>query len=815
MKRNLFAWGTALLGLFLLACNLPFSRPTPRPAPLTVTPAEAATLEVLSPQSGFTATPAALAAPIESTPPVAAQPPVPELKGEGAGLLNPLEAGLLSMATDPVQPLHGWAVASDTGNLYVLDAENRLYELQAHSLTVLQRSEPLFSGGVATSGFQGCPAAFLQVSGEQILVGSNQVQQTRVLARAGFQSIAALDKAGRMALDPGRRLYLVSPCGEAGTLWAYNVNDWAEAPVSLLAPVANARREWPEDVVIDYAADQAYVRMLTYPGSHPAGEYRIYDLNSWQLKGRFGQVAGWMESATLASEAGWIATLEEGAAGPFGSRLLTVDRAGQELHEFKYLGGQPLFDSTGSWLYLLQRGELWLLNGGDLTLARAWPFLDRSPEGLLLAPEGSMIYLLGNGWLQGVDTVALRDGRLGALDLLPQGPFREGVGCSECGNVDTGHIQIYTSPTYVQDRTVYALVNHNNIYRSRDGGRSWVLPSVLGYPVTSQIAGYSLSPNFAADQTITAMGVTQPVYRSVDGGDHWEAWAPPLAFTSDRTGNREIYLADADGANVRPFTADPADDETATWSPGWTWIAYQSNRSGNWDIYSQSVNCLGAGCDVRALTDNPGDDLLPAWSPDGKRIAFVSTRDGNPELYLMNVDGSNQQRLTFNEGGDWRPAWREDGRSLIFTRDQSGSHDIYMLQVPAPGENPGTEIGLTPLVTGTADQRDPALFYNHLFYLESNDNGFQVNFMYGGGNSWANPWAENTRIWVRSSPGQQVSHPAALATSAGAFLIGWESGGNMDIYRVDGGFDSTNFQPVIVSPAFDGQPAWGPPVWEP
>ena len=71
-------------------------------------------------------------------------------------------------------------------------------------------------------------------------------------------------------------------------------------------------------------------------------------------------------------------------------------------------------------------------------------------------------------------------------------------------------------------------------------------------------------------------------------------------------------------------------------------IAFETNRDGNFEIYS--MNPDGSG--QTNLTNNPADDTIPAWSPDGTKIAFTSFRDGNPEIYSMNADGSGQTRLT-------------------------------------------------------------------------------------------------------------------------------------------------------------------------
>jgi hypothetical protein len=126
-----------------------------------------------------------------------------------------------------------------------------------------------------------------------------------------------------------------------------------------------------------------------------------------------------------------------------------------------------------------------------------------------------------------------------------------------------------------------------------------------------------------------------------------------IAFASNRDGNWEIYVMNADGSGVTRLTNNPADDRVPSWSPDGRRIAFDSKRDGNYEIYV--MNADGSG--QTNLTNNPADDYMPSWSPDGRRIAFDSKRDGNYEIYVMNADGSGVTRLTNNPAFDCCPAW--------------------------------------------------------------------------------------------------------------------------------------------------------------
>ncbi len=204
--------------------------------------------------------------------------------------------------------------------------------------------------------------------------------------------------------------------------------------------------------------------------------------------------------------------------------------------------------------------------------------------------------------------------------------------------------------------------------------------------------GISLDPNGTISGTPTEAGFF-PITIQVSHPDSGETaegvfsigipGEARIAFVSERDGNLEIYVMNADGSEQTRLTNNQVQDAFPSWSPDRTRIAFSSIRFGRGDIHV--MNADGSG--HTRLTNFPLNTgtTSPEWSPDGTRILFLHGNEEGSYLYVMNADGSGQTRLA--TGRFDYVSWSPDGTKISFTHAPSGQRlGIYVMNADGSGQ---------------------------------------------------------------------------------------------------------------------------------
>ncbi len=151
-----------------------------------------------------------------------------------------------------------------------------------------------------------------------------------------------------------------------------------------------------------------------------------------------------------------------------------------------------------------------------------------------------------------------------------------------------------------------------------------------------------------------------------------------IAYVSDQTGNKEVYIADILGESSRQVTYHHDITVSPRFSPNGKRLAYTSYHRGNPNLYITNLNQSKT---TKAISWRKGLNIAPAWSANGKTMVITLSKDGNPDLYLMAVNGRIIKRLTKDKGINVSPSWAPDGKHLAFVSDRSGTPQVYVMDM--------------------------------------------------------------------------------------------------------------------------------------
>ena len=167
----------------------------------------------------------------------------------------------------------------------------------------------------------------------------------------------------------------------------------------------------------------------------------------------------------------------------------------------------------------------------------------------------------------------------------------------------------------------------------------------------------------------------------------------------------DIYVADLHGHIVNKLTNSPGYDAEAVVSPTGDQIVFTSDRSGDLELWIMDID----GSNQRQITNQLGYDGGAFFSPDGKKLVFRSSRpqteeekadyqqllrDGlvaptNMEIYTCNVDGSDLRQITKLGKANWAPYFHPSGEKIIFSSNHHSErgYDFQLYMIDVDGSN--------------------------------------------------------------------------------------------------------------------------------
>lgn len=182
----------------------------------------------------------------------------------------------------------------------------------------------------------------------------------------------------------------------------------------------------------------------------------------------------------------------------------------------------------------------------------------------------------------------------------------------------------------------------------------------------------------------------------------WSRNGQYIAFASDRYGQFDVFLMSSHGGDVRRLTFHSADDFPTSFTPQGD-VLFTSSRldaascvqfpsPAQPELYSVGVS---ADLPSRVLT-TPA--MYAVHDPDGKTIAYSDQKGMEDEwrkhddssfardLWLVDVASGKHRRLTSLGVDDRQPVWAPDGHRLYFLSERSGSFNVWLLDPERPDE---------------------------------------------------------------------------------------------------------------------------------
>jgi TolB protein len=161
----------------------------------------------------------------------------------------------------------------------------------------------------------------------------------------------------------------------------------------------------------------------------------------------------------------------------------------------------------------------------------------------------------------------------------------------------------------------------------------------------------------------------------------WTSDGSKMAFSSSRSGDSEIWIADASGGGAHHITSLKGPNVSPSWNPKTNaQMAFTGGRTGEPQIYIMDQD----GSNIQRMTDG-GYAVSPSWSPSGGLLTYSWNRKygpgdpGGQDIYVMEIASRNWLQITHESGNNDCPNWSPDGRHIVFQRAINGRTQIWSM----------------------------------------------------------------------------------------------------------------------------------------
>ena len=237
--------------------------------------------------------------------------------------------------------------------------------------------------------------------------------------------------------------------------------------------------------------------------------------------------------------------------------------------------------------------------------------------------------------------------------------------------------------------------------------------------------------------------------------------ASRIAFSMlDEAGNKDIWLIDSDGENLRKLTDNNDITLSPAWHPSGQKLAYMTYVDGYQRIIERD---LVTGQEKQLPAVRGGGYITPAYAPDGQTLAFTVSGGTRSGLFTYNVE--RECCLAHLSGGpgwdDLSPTYSPDGRRMAFNTNRFGTQVPQIMVMPAGG---GTAETLSPYEFGSGGYYsapdwspvgDLVAFHGrirrgtyHILVADMNDQGRRLRQLTWEGNNEDPSWAPDGRHLV-------------------------------------------------------------------